>query len=262
MMPWLNKLRGTAIFLALFLGAVDAQSGSTGAPKHTREDGFRYISGCARGGNWARVENSKAIHAMYKAVSQSLGNYWLPVYSCMRSQAKQDDILRANHCAPRFGSVKCSGRIAANVSEHTRGTAGDFFVPAGSPKTLCRILSQARAQANGGRGGITFYGTSKVIDPETGHMAMMSSLHLDIGTDGNIPGNPAQANWGECERFLGEGHCKRTKFRRKKAELEEQLAKAKLLGSRETVGRLEKVLASLSADCKPGGLKCRDNYKK
>jgi len=253
---------GFALHLILLTAAAHADS----LPQHSRADGFHYMQDCARDQHWVRVEASKPLQAMYKVVSQGQGNQWLPVYSCIRDQDAQDKILAANHCAPRFGDVQCSGRIAANISEHTRGTAGDFFIRdfQGKPEVLCRILDQARTTANGGRGGITYYGTDTMKDPNTGEMAKMSALHMDIGTDGNTPSNPAHGdwcNWGLCEQVLGEGHCMRTKFRQKKADIEEALAAAKLQNSQASVANLTKALQALTADCKPGDLSCRDNFK-
>lgn len=252
--------RRIAIAACLFVTLTGA------APSHPREHGFHYVQDCARGKNWVRVEKSGALKKMYKLVSEATGRQWLPVYSCIRDQDKQDEILRANKCAPRFGDIPCSGRIAANISEHTRGVAGDFFLrhTGASKEDLCRMLSQIRARANGGRGGITYYGTDLMKDPDTGERVRLSALHIDVGTDGGDPSNPAYGdwcNWGACEKVLGEGHCKRTKFRLKRAEIEEEIAKAKLGQSQGSIAGLNKALRMLTQDCKPGDTRCRDNFK-
>ena len=232
-----------------------AQGGAQ-APQKAEADGFKYIGACMRGGSWQRIEASAPMKRLLKGSAQMFGQN-LAVYSCFRSQESQDLILCNFRCAPRFGDVECSGRIAANKSEHTYGTAADFFVqtsvPAGATHAvrnveiarLCKQVAQARTQFNGGRGGITIYG----ID-ETNSKA---GLHFDTKSD--------WCNWGACEKVLGEGHCKRKKYDEKEARLMEALAAAKLLQRREEVARLERELARLRADCKPGDLTCRDVFK-
>lgn len=228
------------------------------APQKTPADGYKFIGGCTRGGSWQRVEASAQMKKMLKGVSGKVGQQ-LEVYSCVRSQESQDLILCNLRCAPRFGTEECSGRSAANKSEHTYGTAADFFVqttvPAGSRHVvkdaelyrLCRLVAQSRTQFAGGRGGITVYG----IDDKSGK----AGLHYDV--------KPDWCNWGACEQVkeLGEGHCKRKKYGDKEARLLAALNASKLLQRRQEVARLERELARLRADCRPGDLTCRDSFK-
>ena len=228
------------------------------APQKTPQDGFHYTSDCARGQNWARVERSPEMQRLLRGLGKMVGQD-LPVYSCFRSQQSQDAILCHNHCAPRFGNVECSGRIAANVSEHTIGVAADIILKTAqgpqSPKQqlraeifrLCGVLDANRKQNNSGWGGITVYG----IDPGTGN----SYMHMDIKRD--------WCNWGECENSpqLGEGHCKRTKYQNTEAKLMQQQADAQKAKDLVAVQRLDELLKKLHADCPPGDLSCRDLYK-
>ncbi|HEY8278077.1 MAG TPA: hypothetical protein VIH99_00545 [Bdellovibrionota bacterium] len=231
---------------SLLLSSYALASACPDAPQHPPQDGFQYVSDCSCSKKWKRVEDSKGLKGKLKSFSALVDNRWLPAYSCYRSQESQDEILKKNKCAPRFGTVQCSGRIAANLSEHTIGTAADFLVDnyTGQPEPLCHLLNQAR-KANGGRGGITVYG----VDRET----KAAALHIDDKED--------WCNWGVCEGVLGEGYCRRTKFRQKQAALEIQQANAKLTGSQETLAQLTKALEALQADCPPGDLSCRDVYK-
>ncbi len=234
--------------------AAQALACSQNAPAHPASDGFSYAATCAcadgappgQAGRWSLVEASKPIQKMYKFVSANM-NQILPVYSCFRSQADQDQILKANHCAPNYGNAQCSGRIAANISEHTIGTAGDFFIKGldGDPSALCRLLDKARKVGNNGHGGITYYGTDK----KTG----LSGFHFDVKED--------WCNWGACEQVLGEGYCRRTKFREKEAKIEDALAAAKLQNSKTAVTRLQAALKQLEAQCPPDDAACRDSFK-
>ncbi len=235
-----------------------AQSAACADPAPVHENGsFEYvdpakfitvdfpIENCLCNGKWRRVEASKELKGVFQQLQQRIGRS-VPVYSCLRGQEAQDEILKRNNCAPRYGDVECSGRIAANVSEHTVGTASDLFIPnyTGEPAQLCHVLDEARRKGNGGRGGVSVYG----VDPSG-----TAAVHFDA--------KPDWCNWGICEDVLGEGHCKRGKFRKKKAALEDAIAAAKLKESQELLGRLQTQLQELQADCPPDDLKCRDNYQ-
>ncbi len=229
-------------------------------PNKTLEDGYRYIGDCTYGLNYQRIEESAQAKNFLKGMSRATGQM-LPVYSCFRSQESQDVILCNNRCAPRFGNVECSGRIAANKSEHTEGVAADFRItvdiPNNSPhpvmnveiEKLCRMLETNRSRFAQGRGGITLYG----IGPDS-----VAGLHYDT--------KPDWCNWGACEKIgdrqiLGEGHCKRKKYEDKEARLEQGLAAAKTMRLEAEIARIQAELVRLRADCKPGDLSCRDSFK-
>lgn len=218
------------------------------APPKAAADGYRYIGDCAQGNNRAKVEKSPEMKKLLQGFGKKVGQQ-LPVYSCFRSQESQDKILRKNKCFP-YGTVKCSGRIAANISEHTVGTAADFFVldaKKGMEAHYCRLLDQNRKQLNGGRGGLTLYGIDTKTKPSR------AGLHIDVKSD--------WCNWGACAKFLGDGHCKRTLYREKVAALEKSLVEAKARQARADIARLQAELQRVKGDCKPGDLKCRDSYK-
>lgn len=234
------------------------------APQKTPADGYQYIADCARGQNWARVENSREMQSLIRGFAGSIGQN-LPVYSCYRPQQAQDEILCRNHCAPRFGTQQCEGRVAANLSEHTIGIAADIIVRTGIPpvqgkptpqqnavyrgttQKMCLLLDQNRKQNNSGWGGITVYG----IEPKNGQ----AFLHMDVKKD--------WCNWGACQDMpqLGEGNCKRTKYRATDAKLMQELADAQKAKDLATVQRLQGLLNQLHADCKPGDTSCRDLFK-
>ena len=242
----------------------EVSPGPGNAPKKEPRDGFQYVQDCWKGKNWERVEKSVEVKRLLGGFSRMVGQN-LPVYSCFRSQSSQDAILCRNKCAPRFGTANCVGRIAESNSEHTVGVAADFFVlengnlsPSSfrDPKALkealkreggrlCGLLAQNRKENNSGWGGITVYG----VDPQLGK----AFLHLDAKKD--------WCNWGVCEDFLGEGHCKRTKFRTTEARLLQSLADAEKAKAQEEVARLRSLVQKLQADCPPGDLSCRDLYK-
>jgi hypothetical protein len=209
------------------------------SPKDTNKFGFKFVWDCTCEGNWQKIYADESIKKKLTIVSRTV-KQTLPVYSCFRSQESQDEILKKNKCAPKYGDVPCAGRIAAAVSEHTVGIAADFFISdfQGEVADLCRILDQTRAKA-GGRGGITVYGI------ENGRAA----LHMDSKSD--------WCNWGMCEKVLGEGHCLRTKWRSKVAQVEKNLAEAKLAKSQSSIKKLEKLLKSLKSDCPPNDEDCR-----
>jgi hypothetical protein len=228
------------------------------APQKTAADGYRYIADCARGQNWGRVEKSPEMQRLLRGLARAAGQN-LPVYSCFRNQQNQDEILCHNHCAPRFGSQVCEGRVAANLSEHTVGIAADIIVQTSQgPRStrrqlraesfrMCGLLDRNRRQNNAGWGGITVYG----VEPKDGK----AYLHMDVKKD--------WCNWGDCQDVpsLGEGNCKRTKYRATEAKLLQQLADAQKARAQADVRRLEGLLAKLRADCKPGDLACRDLFK-
>jgi hypothetical protein len=221
-----------------------------------KPEGYSYVEACAMPQNARFVEKSKRAKKFLQGFSRKAGQP-LQVYSCFRSQEAQEEILRRNKCAPRYGEVPCAGRIAAEISEHSIGAAADFRVQAkvssrapvpeqqAEIKRICRLMNQVRRDFADGKGGITVYGLES---------RGMAYLHYDPKND--------WCNWGKyCEQELGEGHCRRTKFRAKQAELHAQLNAAKIAQARDVVNRLEAALARLKADCKPGDAKCRDSFK-
>jgi hypothetical protein len=228
------------------------------APQKTASDGFRYVQDCARGTNWQRVERDADMQRLLKGFAQGVGQN-LPVYSCYRSQQSQDEILCRNHCAPCFGASVCEGRVAANLSEHTVGIAADVIVqtqqgPQSTPAQLrdeafrmCSLLDQNRKKNNAGWGGITVYG----VESKDGK----AFLHIDAKKD--------WCNWGSCQDVpaLGEGNCKRTKYRIKEARVMQQLADAQRNQARADVQRIQDQLQKLQADCAPGDAACRDLFK-
>jgi len=213
-------------------------------------NGFTYVDSCTMGKNWHRVQESERVKGFLKGFSRNTSQN-LQVYSCYRSQESQNAILRRNNCRP-FGPVECSGRIAANQSEHTLGAAADFKLNSGhssirnEAKILgyCKLLDKTRKQFAGGRGGITIYG----IGPDG-----VAFFHYD--------GKDDWRTWGGCEEAMGEGHCKRSKYGAKEARLEGDLNAAKLAKAKEQVAKLESELAKMRADCPPGDLTCRDSFK-
>jgi hypothetical protein len=228
------------------------------APQKTAADGFHYVQDCALGRNWEKVETNpdmqKLLHAFGKTVGQIL-----PVYSCFRNQQSQDEILCRNHCGPRFGKQVCEGRVAANLSEHTVGIAADVIVqtrqgPQSSKVQLrdeafrmCNLLDQNRKQNNNGWGGITVYG----VEPKDGKAYM----HMDVKQD--------WCNWGSCQDMpnLGEGNCKRTKYRTTEAAVMQKLADAQKVRAAGDVAGLTQRLAQLRAPCQPGDTQCRDLFQ-
>jgi hypothetical protein len=241
-----------------------AQASSGRAPQKTPADGYKYVQDCARGLNWQRVETSKEMQRLLRGFGAAVAQN-LPVYSCYRSQQSQDEILCRNHCAPRFGTTICEGRVAANLSEHTVGIAADVMVQTGLPPVndkltdqqkslyrdtsykMCGLLDANRKQNNGGWGGITVYG----VEPKNG----LAYLHMDVKKD--------WCNWGNCQDIpaLGEGNCKRTKFHATEAKLMQELADAQKARDQASVANLTAVLKKLRADCKPGDASCRDLFK-
>jgi|GEM_PF-6517828 len=246
-------------FQAEVYGMLPIEAPTPGVPDHLRE-GWQFSSGCKVNRAWAKIESNAAVKAFLGGAAKAF-NQQLPVYSCFRSQESQDEILRRNQCAPRFGTVECSGRIAANLSEHTIGVAADFQARTSIPQNsshpvrnveierYCSILNQLRKQHSGGRGGITLYGIGN---------DSAAFMHFDAKSD--------WCNWGACEKIgdkqvLGEGHCKRKKFLEKEARIEASIAAAKELRAIADIRRLEAELVRLRADCKPGDLSCRDLFK-
>lgn len=253
-----------ALLLTLFIASLPAHAEkfkleppTAGVPDHLK-DNWQFIGSCKQNSNWSKVEGSAQAKSFLNAAARVFQQK-LPVYSCFRSQISQDQIRREKNCKP-FGPNECSG-VAAELSEHTIGAAADYQILTGVPagasngvkdaeiRKTCLQLDQIRRQFAGGRGGITVYG----IGPDS-----VAFLHYDAKAD--------WCNWGGCEKIganavLGEGHCKRKKFRLKEARLEEGLAAARELRSQAEIKRLEAELKRMRADCPPGDKKCQDSYK-
>jgi hypothetical protein len=136
-------------------------------------DRFTLVGNCAGPeGRYVREgRNGKDIKPSLNAIASAAGKN-LSLYSCFRSQARQNNILRARGCAP-FGRRNCRGSVA-RVSYHTRTIAADIknFEP--DLKKQCQFIAKGRTVA-GGVGGVGTYS----------------------GGDGHFDLGPARA-WNRC----------------------------------------------------------------
>lgn len=111
-------------------------------------------------------------------VISSIAGRKITLFSCFRTQGKQNSILRSRGCRP-FGKKDCSGSVA-RVSQHTNTIAADIqsFAPI---RQQCQILAKGRSVA-GGRGGVGTYPGG--------------SGHFDMGS---------ARSWNRCKGVTGGG---------------------------------------------------------
>ncbi len=149
---------------------------------------FRLVGNCAgEEGRFVRNgRNGKDIKPSLNAIASASGKT-LQVYSCYRSQARQNAILKRRGCAP-FGRRNCSGSVA-RVSYHTRTIAADLknFEP--NLRKQCQFIAKGRSVA-GGVGGVGTY----------------------PGGDGHFDLGPARA-WNRCAGVISSSYG-RTSSRR------------------------------------------------
>lgn len=122
--------------------------------------------------------DGKDIKPALNAIAAASGKN-LKLYSCFRSQARQDAILKSRGCAP-YGSRSCKGSVA-RVSYHTRTIAADLKNFERDLRRQCQFIAKGRS-VTGGLGGVGTY----------------------PGGDGHFDLGPARA-WNRCSGVIGGG---------------------------------------------------------
>jgi hypothetical protein len=122
--------------------------------------------------------NGQDIKPSLKAISMAAGKKVLSIYSCFRSQDRQNAILKSRGCAP-YGSRNCSQSVA-RVSYHTRTIAADITQFADN-RSQCNAIAKGRSVA-GGVGGVGTY----------------------PGGDGHFDMGPTRS-WNRCAGIVGNG---------------------------------------------------------
>jgi hypothetical protein len=119
----------------------------------TAHAGFKLVGRCA-GSEGVYVRNGRVLNGVKRdikpslnAISQAAGKN-LQIYSCFRSQARQNAILKSHGCAP-FGRRNCSQSVARS-SAHTYTIAADIQAITSNLRKQCQIIAQGRAVAGGG----------------------------------------------------------------------------------------------------------------
>ncbi len=146
------------LFVSIFAATpfYDAQAAGVTNPQLAPYAEYFRLRGRCAGDEGKYVVNGRGgqdIKPSLKAISMAAGRKVLGIYSCFRSQDRQNDILRSRGCAP-FGQRNCSQSVA-RVSYHTRTIAADIdnFADA---RTQCNAIAKGRSVA-GGAGGVGTY---------------------------------------------------------------------------------------------------------
>lgn len=114
----------------------------------------------------------------------------LQLFSCYRSQTRQNNIRRRRGCLGR----KCSS--VASRSQHTYGIAADFHLNKGK-RGNCQLMDQVRKELLGGRGGIGAYSATEV------HFDVRDRPSAWVGCAGFVNNN-ITGNSKVVDRFLDE----------------------------------------------------------
>lgn len=161
--------------LALALSATVASA----APARKAKDLFTTSGNCSGQGAKYIVGQRPGypdIKPALNAIATAAGKK-LEVYSCFRSQERQNQLLRQRGCAP-FGSKNCSS-TTARVSQHTRSVAADFKNITRDLKKQCQFIAKGR-EKTGGLGGVGTY-------PK-------GDGHFDVGST---------RSWNRCKGVVG-----------------------------------------------------------
>jgi len=137
--------------LFLFLGALSVTAPAFAA------DRFK-LSGNCTGSGAQYVKNGRSgspdIKPALNAIAEAAGVKELNVYSCYRSQDRQNQLLRERGCEP-FGTNNCTS-TTAKVSQHTKTIAADFKNFNRNLVAQCQAIARGRSKT-GGIGGVGTY---------------------------------------------------------------------------------------------------------
>lgn len=135
---------------------------------------WSYVGRCASQEGRSKVQGNDRMEKAFREAARLQGNQKVEVYSCYRSQGRQNEIRAARGCRP-YGNRDCRGSIASK-SQHTYGIAADMRLKVRGQQ-VCSILNQVRTLVTGGNsGGVGGYG----------------------GTTGHFDLRPTLATWNIC----------------------------------------------------------------
>ncbi|RZA06968.1 MAG: DUF882 domain-containing protein [Proteobacteria bacterium] len=156
-------------------------------------EGAKYV----KGGRAGSPDIKPALNAIAEAAGKPL-----EVYSCFRSQDRQNKLLKARGCIP-FGTNNCSATVAQK-SQHTLAVAADFknFNP--DLVKQCQAIARGRSKT-GGKGGVGTYprgdghfdvGSTRSWNRCKG--VVPSSAGYKSGTVSNFRGRPVTSAGSKC----------------------------------------------------------------
>lgn len=170
-------MRNKLLLSLLALSFVSATA--VAAPNRAPQNQFSLSGNCTGQGSKYVVGSRPGfpdIKPALNAIAQAAGKK-LQVYSCFRSQDRQNQLLKQRGCAP-FGKNNCS-QTTAKVSQHTKSVAADFKNITKDLVKQCQFIAKGR-EKTGGRGGVGTY-------PK-------GDGHFDVGST---------RSWNRCKGVVG-----------------------------------------------------------